>query len=888
MSRFAAILVSLLFADAAAVCVASEVAVRPDPLRPPTTGGLEAIDRNLAKLETHARVLVIGAHPDDEDTALLALVARGMHGEAAYLSLSRGEGGQNLIGSELGVPLGLLRTQELLAARRLDGGRQYFTRAYDFGYTASLAETMARWPKEILLEDTVRVIRRFRPQVVVSVFPNDGGGGHGQHQAAGVVAHEAFARAGDRTASPALSAEGLAPWAPEALYRSTWFDRAQTTLVLSTGVMERFSGRSIYQLAMASRSQHRSQDMGRLQEVGPKESRLGWVSGGAGPTGAQLFAGIDTRLRSIALQLPAGPARDALWANLTRVEESARSARAKLGQSEGDGALLAAGARETLLRLRGAVSKVTDPTVLALLEEKVEAATAAWLGARGVVLDATVDRETVAPGETVAVVVSLWNAGRDPIHVTGLGLLSRAGWQGTETAPPFAAQDLPPGRMLQWTVTATAPASGTGFDGSTPYFLRRPLRGDLYDWSDVPAETLGLAFEDAPLVARLALEEDGQPVAAERAVSYRRNDQAAGEIRRPLRAAPRLEVSVEPALLVATTAAPERPVSPVEVRLVSHSLRPLRGRIEWTAPAGWPVPEPSAFSLEARGSHLIAVPWAPPAPLPPGRFSLRARAVIEDDGARSEIRDSLPLVDHPHVPPTPFARPAEVVVVATDLRLPTNRRVAYVPGSGDRMPDALRSAGFVFAVLDGEALLRRGAADLVAAFDTIVIGSRAYETEPALREANPRLREFVESGGVLVVLYQQYPFVEGGFAPLALTIARPHDRTTDETAPVTVLAPEHPVFRAPNGIGPADWEGWVQERGLYYAREWDAAYRPLLELPTSGEPSGAPSRGSLLVARVGRGAYVYSGLAFFRQLPAGVAGAYRLFANLMALDPAGL
>jgi hypothetical protein len=201
------------------------------------------------------------------------------------------------------------------------------------------------------------------------------------------------------------------------------------------------------------------------------------------------------------------------------------------------------------------------------------------------------------------------------------------------------------------------------------------------------------------------------------------------------------------------------------------------------------------------------------------------------------------------------------------------------------MPAALREAGFAFTSLGGDDLRRLSTSGLEAAFDTVVVGSRAYEAEPALAEVHPRLREFVEAGGVLVVLYQQYPFVDGGFALKPLTIARPHDRTTDESATVNLLEPGHPVFRVPNPIGPADWEGWVQERGLYYAREWDPAYRPLLELPVS---DAAASRGALLVARVGRGAYVYTGLAFFRQLPAGVPGAYRLFANLLALDPAAL
>src|ERR1700674_5531857 len=252
------------------------------PLAPATTGGLATLDRALAKLITHKRLLVIAAHPDDEDTALLTLVSRGMGGEAAYLSLSRGEGGQDLIGPELGVGLGLIRSRELLAARAIDGSRQYFTRAYDFGYTLSLEETLGQWPKEVMLEDAVRVIRRFKPQVVVSVFPGVPHRNHGQHQESGVIAYAAFPVAGDPAALPRLAAEGLAPWTPQALYCCTYFGGEGATVTTSTSAIDPWTGKSIYQLASASRSMHRSQDMGRLQPLGPQEGRLVWVAGAGG------------------------------------------------------------------------------------------------------------------------------------------------------------------------------------------------------------------------------------------------------------------------------------------------------------------------------------------------------------------------------------------------------------------------------------------------------------------------------------------------------------------------------------------------------------------------------------------------------------------------------
>ncbi|HSL84575.1 MAG TPA: PIG-L family deacetylase, partial [Thermoanaerobaculia bacterium] len=305
-------LLTLPLAPAGPAPAATQAAAPPlglSPLEPASTGGLPLVERALAKLTQHRRLLVIGAHPDDEDTSVLALVSRGLGGEAAYLSLSRGEGGQNVIGPELGVELGLLRSRELLAAREVDGARQYFTRAYDFGYTRSLEETLEKWPREVLLLDAVRVIRRFRPQVIVSIFP-PGGGGHGQHQAAGVTAHEAFERAGDAGAFPepaeADGPSGGGPWAPTALFRATWFDRDSTTLETALGRLDPLSGKSLFQIAMASRSMHRSQDMGRVQPLGAYPGRYAWVAGPGGPESSDLVAGIDTRLEAIAEVLPAG------------------------------------------------------------------------------------------------------------------------------------------------------------------------------------------------------------------------------------------------------------------------------------------------------------------------------------------------------------------------------------------------------------------------------------------------------------------------------------------------------------------------------------------------------------------------------------------------------
>lgn len=835
-------------------------------LAPPSSGGLVLLDGLLKKLMTHRRLLVIGAHPDDENTALLTLVSRKMGGEAAYLSLSRGEGGQNLIGAELGIGLGLIRSQELAAARQLDGGRQFFTRAYDFGFTRSLEETLKKWPREVLLEDAVRVVRRFRPQVIYSVFTGTPRDGHGQHQAAAMVAAEVFRLAGDPATFPSLAKEGFAPWQPRALYRSDWFEEdGNPRVTLPTGDVDSVTGRSYHQIAMASRSLHRSQDMGRLQDPGPNQTGAVWVAGVGVNDGADLFAGLDTRLRGVAAELPE-PVRGAAQARLARAEGLAESARGGLSPTR-----LPETARtlETLLaELRAARESFPDaPSSRLFIDEKIAVAEEALAAAAGVSLDATAAREVAAPGEPVELVVRVWNAGQSPVAVEQLQVVGFEGWApgGRPEAGPVAANAL-----REWKLTATPTAEG---GATVPYFLRAPLVGALYDWSGVPAAVRGDPFQPAPVTAVARVRIGRSEITLSRDAVYRFRDQAIGEVRRPLRAAPPVEVEVDPELLVWPIG---RRTNRVEISVRSSASHPVSGQLEMVLPAGWSATRPGPFRLEKAGQRTtFDVTVTAPERLHPGRLAVKVAARLAGDGAQAL---GIALIDYPHISPTPLPRPAELVIAAAEIRLPHLRAVGYIRGASDRVPESLLSIGVPLEILGARAL---EAGDL-AHFDAIVVGSRAYETDPALARSNGRLLEYARNGGLLIVQYQQYPFIEGGFAPFPLEIARPHDRITDETAPVKLLEPEHPVFARPNRIGAEDWAGWVQERGLYFPRTWDPAYRPLLAVADPGMPE---QRGGLLVAGLGKGHYVYTGLAVFRQLPAGVPGAYRLFANLLAWKP---
>jgi LmbE family N-acetylglucosaminyl deacetylase len=845
----------------------------------------------------YKRVLMIGAHPDDEDTELLTVLVRGMGSEGAYLSLNRGEGGQNLIGPELGEALGLLRTEELLAARRLDGARQYFTRAYDFGYSKSLEETWQHWPRDTILKDVVRIVRRFRPQVIVSVFSGTPRDGHGQHQAAGWSAHEAFRVAGDSSQfSELLSEEGLVPWTPLKLYRSTRFDTTATTLTLNGGILDPAVGKSYHQIAMAGRSLHRSQDMGQLQRIGPSKVRLALIEDRTPAGGAGLFAGIDTVIAA----MPLGERRVGETAELIRATDpppevsryaaridSVMAARGNLPRQK---SLLARAAND-LERAMSAPPQATPAQRgvyytrgIELEDQLGHLNAAAWHLGR-VVFDVVVDDDRVVPGQLLRWNLSSWNASDQPriadMRAAECIPLGECHSPGQEQPP----QTIPPGQVGSVTVEHQVLEQPP----SAPYFLLLPRAGDLYRWPEDPdrAEVTsslpyGEPFESSPFLGSVEVnagEFDSLGAARSEEAVFRFNDQALGEVRRPVTVVPRLEVKLDPSteLWPVNSAVPHR----FTVTLIHRSRDSTSGTVALRLPRGWPPVAPRQFHFsreDERGTFAFDV--KPPARLVSG--SAEIRAVAEDaEGRTYEV--GVHTVDYPHIRPRAYTRLATATLRMAPLTLPRLTRVGYVRGAADQVPEALQSVGVPVTLL-GPAVLERGN---LGRYDAIIIGPRAYETDSALAANNRRLLAYVRRGGLVIVQYQQHQFFNGRFAPYpmkvgGITPARPvsHDRVADENAPVRILVRDHPAVRIPNRLSNADWRGWVQERGLYFPRSWDRRYRPILETHDPGEP---PLAGGLLIARVGKGTYVYTGLSFFRQLPAGVPGAFRLFVNLLAL-----
>ena len=837
----------------------------------------------LRELDGVKRVLMIGAHPDDEDTALLTALARGMGAETAYLSLSRGEGGQNLLGPEMEEGLGLVRTGELQAARALDGGAQYFTRAFDFGYSKSAAETFRFWPREELLRDVTWVVRSFRPHVLVSVFSGTELDGHGHHQVAGIIARDAFAAAGDPARFPDQMREGATPWAPLKLYRLARRDPSEGTTVVETGTFDPLLGLSHFQVAMESRSQHRSQDMGAAQPLGPRRSTLALLESRVEAAASDgIFAGVDTTLLGLAWDLPAPDGREVREALGAYREALALARRGMTLESPwevlphlGRGLNSLRVVRERL-KGPGYPGPPTPDAVelLRVVDARIPRLQEALLRSAGVVTDVRAEGDLLVPGEPVDVTVEVWNGGPLNLSHVHVELDLPVGWHvhGGEGAEPPGGQELAPGDLTRWVIRVEVPP---GADLSRPYFLDQPRDGAMYRWPVVEdAGVRGKPGNRDLLHARLSMEVEGTAsLSVVRTGRYRGVDKATGEYSAPLLVVPALSVYLEPSSLAWPLGMTES--RELRVRVRNHAGEGRSGTVRLESPPGWDVsPRDHVLALAESGAEAsFSFTVTPPEGLREGTYSFRAH-VRTPDGM--EYREGMSLVDYPHIPRSALFLPAAAMVSVFPVELEEGLRVGYVMGSGDAGPEALRQMGASVELLGADAV-RAGAYE---DFQAVVLGIRAYETRPDLVAANERLLEYARSGGTVIVQYNKYEYPAGGFAPYPLAMARPHDRVTDRSAPVRLLRPDHVLFRHPNPIGPADFDGWVQERGLYFLRSWDRRFTPLLEMADPGEPGQS---GGLVVAKVGDGAYVYTGLAFFRQLPKGVPGAHRLFANLVSL-----
>ena len=880
--------------------------------------GVIATGLLLRQMHGVKRVLMIGAHPDDEDTDMLASLARGLGAETAYLSLTRGDGGQNLIGPELWEGLAVIRTGELMAARALDGGRQLFTRAFDYGYSKSAEEAFAFWPREELLADVVWAVRGFRPHVIVSVFSGTPSDGHGQHQAAGIVAREAFEASADPGRFAEQLARGVEPWAPSKLYRSSrrrfsgQADREEGAVTVETGRMDPLLGRSLFQLAMESRSQHRSQDMGAAQPPGPRGIDVVLVASRTSVENRGIFAGVDTTLAGLTGSLP-GAAAESVRTHLDAYRTSVGRATERFGLDPAGIAPELADALTHLARAEEAAVASAGEELRSTLRRKRRVASEALMAASGVTFDVRVDDDILAPGDTVRVRAQVWNGGPMQIRRPTVEL-EASGWEADLVAVDglSAAGDVVPGALAEWTFDVRVPADAAL---SRLYYLRQAREGALYRWPQDhrlwglprdPAPVMGhvsfalspedvLPADDAPAGRASSSAESsagrrppggddpsdtdapfdawaGARVEASSAWRYVGVDPARGEFEQRVLVLPDVSVRVTPEGLAWPHHRTEASSLSVVVR--SEAEGGVSGRVMLQAPEAWSiVPESRTFELAGAGAERsMTFEIRPTGEVPVGEhvFGVVAR---RDDGRTYD--EGYTLIDYEHIERAALFQPAEARVTVVPVAVAEGLRVGYIMGSGDDGPEAIRQMGAAVEVLDEERVRDGG----FGGFDAIVLGVRAYETRPDLQAASGQLLDFARDGGTVVAQYNRGPL--GRLAPYSLEVGRGSPRVADETAPVRLIAPDAPVFTTPNEITRADFEGWVQERGLYFGAEWDDRYVPLLEMNDPGEE---PRRGSLLVASVGEGVFVYAALSFFRQWSERVPGAYRLFANLISLD----
>lgn len=852
--------------------------------------GAAALDQLLRGLTVTGRVLMVAAHPDDEDTNLLAQLARGHQVHAAYLSLTRGDGGQNLIGNELGDALGVIRTEELLAARRVDGAQQFFSRAFDFGFSKTADETFTKWDREALTGDVVRVIRAFRPHVVVSVFSGTPADGHGHHQAAGILARAGFEAAMDTLRFP-VATHGR-PWEPQKFYRGAWSRNRPHTLSLEVGQYDPVLGRSPAEIAAESRSQHRSQGFGVVQRRGSVQTRvtreLTRVNADVpAEQEGTLFDGIDTSFA--ALTRVAGE-RGASLAAIAPLADSVQR-RVDLRRPQGvvpDLARIVAQAQLAQSRLkRCGIVPITEypsinppPAQCDLVDLELETAVQRVLDraqqaltlASGVLVEATASQEMVAFGDSLPVQLRVYNRGADSVQLFAAAV---SGMRPLRFETPVV---IAPGTdtVFTWPVVALV--------DHRPYWVGR-REGAMFDDGVSPADGLarvstGVTTETVPRVSvpddvrRISDVKAEMMIAGTRlrvdggSIVYRFADPVLGEQNRPVGGVPPITIALDRTLEYLRAGQPlDRRI---RVTVKSHSTKARTIRFRTLIPAG--------LRGEGLPDSLVLAPGAVheaylylKGQLAEGRHDFGVG--VESEG--TVYVEGFAPIEYPHIRPIRLYRQSSAYLLAVPVTVPRALRVAYVTGVSDAIAPVLGQLQIPTTVLTADQLPYVN----LDQYSTVVIGPRAYDAFPELATANQRLFDWVRNGGTLVVQYGQFEMQRPGMTPYPIGFTRPAARVTDEAAAVRVRDPQSRLLRWPNRITERDWADWVQERALYMPTTIDERYRTPLSLNDPDEPERL---GAILDLPYGKGRYVYTSLSLFRQIPGGVPGGARLFVNLLS------
>ncbi len=813
--------------------------------------GADRIYSSLEGLSVTGSALMIAAHPDDENTAVIAYFSRGRHVRMGYLSLNRGEGGQNLLGPEQGALVGVIRTQELLRARQIDGGVQFFTRVIDFGYSKTAEETLGKWGREDALRDVVWVIRKFQPDIIINRFSGTPGDGHGNHQASAMLGKEAFRAAADPNRFPDQLA-WVKPWQAKRLFWNTYSWRrveeqlkeTDPRLTLPTGEYNPVLGYSYQEIAGISRSQHRSQTMGAPQRKGEARDFLVLLDGE--PATKDPFEGIDLSWGRV-------PGAAHVGELLQQVRDQFDFAH----PSKSVPALLAT--RSAMLAL--ARSPIVERK-LKELEDTIALCTGLWL-------DASATSYEIVPGETLTVNLELVNRSDVPMTVESVVVDGAKGQAATLSEAVTLLANRREVRPIRIALPSDYPIT-------QPYWLKEAPKNGHYQVEPEDFSLIGQPESPPTLRARILVRigegDAAQEIEYHRPVLHRYVDPLYGELTRPLVVTPAVTLHLAQRSLIFPTAAPQQ----VDLTLTSHRSN-LNGEAALRLPAGWSV-KPASIPFRISSAHeMTTVAFEVTPPTAEKDATLEAVATV--DG--TPYQRGMTIVSYPHIPQQTIFFPETARIVREPVEL-LSRKIGYVMGAGDEIPQALEQIGANVTLLT-EADVTRG--DL-SRYDAIVAGVRAYNTRPDLVASHKRILHYISQGGTYLVQYNTTQNLGAGAAepgnglqigPYPLEIGR--SRVSVEDAPVTFLKPSHPLLNLPNKIRQQDFSGWVQERGLYFPSTFDERYESVI---ATNDPGEKPLDDGILYARFGKGVFIYTSYSWFRQLPAGVPGAFRIFANMLS------
>lgn len=799
------------------------------------------IYQQMEKLGFLGSVLYVAAHPDDENTRLISYLANHKKAHTTYLSLTRGDGGQNLIGPEISELLGVIRTQELLMARSVDNGHQMFTRANDFGYSKNAEETIKIWDTEKVKADVVRAIRTTRPDVIINRFDHrTSGETHGHHTASAQLSYELF----DKSADPSVYTNqltNLSIWQPRRLFFNTswWFygseekfKKADKSALMSmdVGVYFPLLGKSNTEIAAESRSKHKCQGFGSTGTRGLQMEYLELLKGDLPPGKSDIFEGINTTWSRVPNGAPIQTMVDDLLKkyNFTNPSTSVPA----------------------LIEIYKQVQKTGDPFWKKIKSDEIASLIAAC---SGLFLEARTNVHKLTPSEILGLEIELINRAdvqMDLTHVKAEGFELDTTW----SAP------LTTNEVIKWNTQCHL---NPNLPFTAPYWLTQ--KGSLGTYHVEDQNMIGKPESARNLKVFFTINIMGQPFIFEKNVVYKFNSPENGETYRPLEIVPPLTVNVKEAVYVFATNEPKE----VSVQVQSWA-KDQKGSVALPITKGWTVtPEKFDFNLKEKGENksfsFTVTPTSSPEEI------VITPIIRTNDNTYS---DKMIDITYDHIPYQTVLMKAEAKFTRLNIKS-VAQRVAYISGAGDEIPTSLRQIGCTVEIIKPEDITE----EKLSSFQTLILGVRAYNTEENLKYKQAAIFDFVKKGGTVVVQYNvSNGLVTKELAPYPLTLSR--NRVTVEEAEMRFLSPEHDVLNKPNKITSKDFEGWVQERGLYFPGEWDKAFTPIF---SCNDPGETPLDGSLLVAQYGEGYYVYTGLSFFRELPAGVSGAYRLFANLISL-----